>query len=413
MLKNLFNKHLFYIVAAVVAMCAPGQAAGQTARDTTYVLLPDSSNFVKASLIVVSPGDDVYTSMGHCALRMECPSYKLDFCFSYGTNNNTENLYSKLKFFTGQTNSGFLPIPTHLFLKQYEMEGREVKQTELNLTPDEKKRLWQLLDEDMIEGEHRKFNYISNNCSSVSANAIKWSLINEQMELGKLPDHLYMVNCDALRYVMRDIPWMRFVSVMQFGAPADDICDVDHCMCPENIHDILAGASFVPNDDSAPRPVFKGKQETLLPQKARITQVPVSPMTAMAILLAVTVVITALEWKFRLKMLGRITDTVLLSAQTVVGLMLLYLSTVAGLFGPHWNWYLIVFNPIPAIVWLIWRNKVNKRWLYSFYTVVLLIFVSLTPFSSQLDIEHQLITLALAVRCASNCLACSRPDDKK
>ena len=39
----------------------------------------DSSNFVKASILLVSPGNSVYSVCGHAALRMECPMHQLDY----------------------------------------------------------------------------------------------------------------------------------------------------------------------------------------------------------------------------------------------------------------------------------------------------------------------------------------------
>ena len=40
-------------------------------------------NFVKASLLIMSPGDELYSCAGHSVLRLECPKFNLDYCFTY------------------------------------------------------------------------------------------------------------------------------------------------------------------------------------------------------------------------------------------------------------------------------------------------------------------------------------------
>ncbi len=94
--------------------------------------------------------------------------------------------------------------------------------------------------------------------------------------------------------------------------------------------------------------------------------------------------------------------------QSVAGILLLYLSAVSGLFGIHWNWYLIPFNPLPLVLWLCCRKQPWYPKVFVFYTVVLVLFILATPLSSQLDIEHQLITATLAIRCAAKAIHHSR-----
>ena len=47
--------------------------------DEEYKVSPDSSNFVIASLLTITPADAIYSSMGHSAIRMQCPSESLDY----------------------------------------------------------------------------------------------------------------------------------------------------------------------------------------------------------------------------------------------------------------------------------------------------------------------------------------------
>ena len=61
-------------------------------------VLPDSSNFVTASIIVISPGSQIYSTFGHCALRMECPSEDLDYCYTFESN---PSAFGVIQYLTG------------------------------------------------------------------------------------------------------------------------------------------------------------------------------------------------------------------------------------------------------------------------------------------------------------------------
>ena len=46
-------------------------------------LWADTTDFVRVSLVVSAPsGGALYSTLGHATLRMECPTYGMDYCFS-------------------------------------------------------------------------------------------------------------------------------------------------------------------------------------------------------------------------------------------------------------------------------------------------------------------------------------------
>ncbi len=147
--------------------------------------------------------------------------------------------------------------------------------------------------------------------------------------------------------------------------------------------------------------LFKSEKE-ILPVKLVVEPTKWSPTLIFAFLLALVVVYTILNSMGKCKKFGKWLDAVLLLLQTIIGLMLIYTSFVSGLFGKNWNWYLIPFNPLPLLIWLIWRRRKGFYKVYLFYTAVLVLFILATPLSEQLDLPHQLITATLAVRCFYN-----------
>ncbi len=363
-------------------------------EDTTYVLLPDSSNFVTASLLVASPGEAIYSQLGHAALRMECPRYRLDYCFSF---EEEPGMGGIMKFFLGKTDAHMMAVPTVQFIEVFKKEGRQVKQYTLNLTLHEKQELWRLLDNDYVDESLRNFNFLQNNCSSVSLRAVENVVVDDTLDFNKWPEQFHMINGEILRYQTRDWPWLQFWSITFLGTDADLFWENDERIGPELLVQAIKNTSIVAEGGSR-LPLVTGEKE-ILPLVNEIKASPLTPTWVFGFLLLVTILITMAQLKWKLKWLPMALDILLMVLVTIAGLVLLYTSFVSGLFGKHWNWYLVPFNPLPFIIWLLWRKRKGFNKVYIFYTVVLVLFILATPLSEQLDLPHQLITATLAVRC--------------
>lgn len=366
-------------------------------EDTTFVLLPDSSNFVTASMIVASPGDAIYSQFGHSALRMECPRYRLDYCFSF---EEEPGMGGILKFFLGKTDAHMMAVPSAQFLEVYKKEGRQVKQYTLGLTTHQKQELWRLLDNDYVDENMRDFNFLQNNCSSVSLTAIENVVTDETIDFNGWPEPFKLINGAGVRYLSRFSPWLEFWNMTFLGTESDGYWNHEQQVAPELLPQVLKKASIVAADGSK-RPMVTDEKE-ILPLVHEFKASPITPTWVFGALLLVTVLITLAQWLLKWRWLPRVLDVLLMALVTIVGLILLYTSFVSGLFGVHWNWYLIPFNPLPFIIWLIWRKRKCFYKIYLFYTVVLVLFILATPLSQQLDLPHQLITATLAVRCFAN-----------
>lgn len=360
-------------------------------------LLPDSSNFVTASLLIASPGEAIYSTYGHAAIRMECPVHNLDYCFSF---EQEADMGGFIKFFVGKTDAHMVAVPTVKFLTEFNKEGREVKQYILNLTTHEKKELWRLLDNDYVDEEVRHFNLLQNNCSSVSLMAIENVVTDETIDFNGWPEEFKMNNGKVFRLMTKSSPWLEFISITLGGTESDAFWEQEQRAAPALLTKVIKKATIVSTDGTSRAMVIGEKQ--LLPLVNKFQASPVTPTWVFGALLLIVVLITLaqLRWKFR--WLPRMLDIVLMTLVTIAGLLLIYTSFVSGLFGKHWNWYLIPFNPLPLIIWLIWRKRKGYYKVYLLYTVVLVLFILATPLSEQLDLPHQLITATLAVRCLYN-----------
>ncbi len=372
----------------------------QDTNPSDYVLAEDSSNYIKACILIISSTNEIHSVFGHVAFRMECPLHQLDYVFTFESDSETNNF---LTFFGGKAKAAFVAVPTMQFLTDIKNEGRGIKQYELNMTHHEKQELWRLLDNDMMEGPHRKFN-LTNHCVSMAIQKIQESCIEERLEWAPWQGIMLLNNGDLVRQYVKRSAWAEFLFVTFIGNHYGEYAIQNSRISPEQLPHELMNASFVSYDTSSKRPVLAGQGQKLLYEPKVVSINVVSPMMLFGLWLVVTCLITLAEWMWKRN--GRCIaigyDLVLLVCQTLAALVLIYIVIFSDVFGKCWNWYLIPFNLLPLIIWLCLHKQKNYGRTFLLYTVVLVAFLLMTPFVSQLDISHQLLTANLAVRCGSN-----------
>ena len=170
---------------------------------------------------------------------------------------------------------------------------------------------------------------------------------------------------------------------------------------PETIISMLREATIIDDNTGESRFVVTDPGVVLVKDGGKNKGLPVSPTMVFGALLVVTLFITAMEqWKGCYH-LAKWFDILLFTAQTLVGLLILYILLFSEIFMGVWNWYLIGFLPLPLFIWWCLRGRwASIGWLA--YCFILLLFIAATPFIGALDLPHQLITTAILVRCGSH-----------
>ena len=246
-------RHISRVLLCVIMLMMQGWAMSQASAATSQ----DSTHFVTASLMVISPGSEIYSVFGHCVLHMQCPSKHLDYVYTFETEPNY------LKFFAGKSKACFVAVPTQEFLQQYKSEGRGVTEYELNLMPHEKQELWRALDEDMAEGATRRFTMLKSNCVSMSLFMIEQAL--EKRYIDFTPNNWLprMGNARILHSYLRHSPWADFLFFTFSGVEADNRWSVEDLLSPTNVGPCLQSDQIVSTDGHQRWPVFVGKPRQL------------------------------------------------------------------------------------------------------------------------------------------------------
>ena len=363
--------------------------------DPSIEVLADSSNFVTASLLIVTPSNSFYSVFGHAALRMQCPSYHLDYVFTFESDPDVSGFVT---FFMGKAKARYVSVPSQTFFNYVSSEGRGLTQHELNLTFHQKQNLWRMLDESVAEGSRWRFS-LRNNCVSMLEWNVEIAATGDSIRWQRPAAEAMRNNGEELRYDLRQFPWAEFVFVTFGGYACGEQYDYVLRLTPENLPEALRHASFVNIETGAIRSVLQSSPQLILTATTSTSPSPYTPTKAFFLLLMICLIVTILEWIFNWKWIARWLDRILLVGQTLIGILLLVVTLGSDVFHMQWNWYLIPMNPMPFLIWLVWREHKHFARVYLFYTLVLIAFLALTPIVEQLDLPHQLITTTFAIRC--------------
>lgn len=366
------------------------------------VVPADTNGFVRASLLVASPGEKAYSVLGHAALRMQCPTHQLDYCFS---SELPEVGRQGIRFFSGSLKTGFIYAPTEKYCRDYVLEGRKVTEYELNLTDGEKRRLWQMLDERVADGLTTPCDYLNHGCAIECARMVDAVLLDEEIGYS-LPQELEERIVTRRRAVldrMRPYPWEALLWTFMAGTEADEEVSLfGRLIIPRDVAEAWQHAGLV---DSAggKRPLVLGTA-VLYPGEERLEDARMIPVVVLVLWLAVVLAVTLCgRYGICRKVAGWI-DVLLFSLQSVLGLFLLYMLCFSTQVATAWNWFFIPFNPLPFCIWLIGRNgrfkQIVRSRIYLFYACVLGVFLLASPWLwSVYSPVWMLLVASIAVRC--------------
>ena len=364
----------------------------------SITVAPDSSNFVTASLLISEPLHALYSVFGHATLRMECPTHHLDYVFTFESDPNFNTFMTGI---AGKAKAKYIAVPTDIFISDSRRMGREVKQFELNLTHHEKQELWRLLDKEMMAGDYRNFNLLTNNCLTSSILNVQHCLIGEHLEWGPIRYPLTHSDGHVLRYAAQHSPWAEFLFITFIGSGYNHWSMMESRIMPATVASMLSEAKIINDSTGASRFVITDSGTTLVESSGKDKATKITPNIVFCVLLLLTLLITLAEWLWGWQKVANVYDGLLFTAQLLVGFLMLYVTFFSELFISMWNWYLIAFLPLPILFGLI-RKKKTALCCWLCYSILLLLFILATPLIGLLDFSHQLITGSLLTRSISH-----------
>lgn len=202
------------------------------------------SENARISLMTVAPGDMLYSTFGHSALRVYDPVLRIDRCYNYGTFNFDEPNFL-LNFCRGRLRYYLDTEPYPSFEYGNLREQRPMQEQLLNLTAEQRQRLFDLLQENAREeNKYYMYDFFYDNCATRIRDIVKEAFFHQiafdssALPIGTTMRHL-------LRPYLRDMPWTQFGIDLGLGLPADRVALAeDYMFLPDYVHDLFAMAKL-------------------------------------------------------------------------------------------------------------------------------------------------------------------------
>lgn len=368
------------------ALSVAERNAAQGFNDTIDRLADD---FVEAYVAIAEPGDFLYTTFGHAAIHLKCPTFDLDYYYTMESEGIQEN---PLSFLSGNMKMGLFYIPAQDFLQSYREEQRGIREWKLNLTPLQEIQLWELLEGRVQKWQDLPYDFYHRGCAITIVN-----IIHELVELENIryaepwPERLQgTVREVCYNALQGSHEWTQFIMCLSVGDEIDkDIPCEQKLLVPMDLVEVWQKATI------NGCPILDREPIEILPAGTRqkgtwCTPLFVSVVMLILALLSLGTLFIKTRW---MKISGIIVDYAILGVVTLIGLFMTYLLFVSKLPCTNWNWLYVAFNPLPAVFWH-WR----KYWAFPYAVLMLGWVVAMICAPHLLSLlSHMLIICAFAI----------------
>ena len=298
-----------------------------------------AEDFVIASLLVADPGTVMYTVLGHACIRLQCPAFGMDYCFSY----ESESVKNRvLDFLAGKLMMGLFAIPVEEYCDIYREEGRGVYEYTLNLPIEVKRELWRVLDEHLMEGQKLPYDYFYRGCATTCVDFVKEALGETVIVYDRSLYENVPSGRDLGKKYTEENLWMRFIICFIGGSDLDEPLSGDRqLIVPIDL--VHAWQQAKVNG----KPLLASEPTVLVAGEPQTSNTWFTPMVLAVLLLVLSIINLWVKYPYF--------DWLMLVAQTLVGCFMTYLICFSDLCCTDWNWLIIPFNPLPLIFWH-WRK---------------------------------------------------------
>lgn len=356
----------------LLLMLLPVCAFAQT--DSLSVQQP-AEDFVTVSVCVASPGDELYSALGHACIRLQCPTYGLDYIYSYEAEDASHNV---LRFFAGKLKMAVRTVPTEQYVAQYAPAGRGVKEYVLNLPIRVKQRLWQQMD-NRLGYSPVPYDYMNRGCSVSVLSWLEEAIGKDTLVYAPWPEKFGCSRKEMAWGIVNE--WDHTFGCSFIGGEANrlDIPNPRKVIVPTVLIEVLQGAT------AFGKPLLTGECHVLLQQTKPVSRSKFPPIYVSLIIL----VVALLNLRFRTVW----QRAVVLTPCLLLGAFVLYLVLFSDLPCTQWNWLVVPFCPLPFLFWK-WR----RLWALPFAAVCLLWIIGMMVYPHQIvDDAHLILATAMAV----------------
>lgn len=319
------------------------------------------------SLLTSAPSDDeVYTLYGHAALRVQDPSQQLDLTFNYGIFDFSKPNFI-YRFAKGETDYMLGITDFAHYIVEYQMRGSCVTEQVLNLTLEEKERIWKaLLVNYQPENRVYRYNFFFDNCATRPVALVEKNLNGTVQYHDPYPEQTFR---SLINNCTRNHPWLTLGCDLALGSPTDRLASSHEMMfLPGYLKEAFAQAT-VRNPDGSERKLVKETNEigSSDSDSDEIGQTFFTPLMAGWLLFGIVFVMTLVEWRRKTYFRGM--DCLLFFIAGAGGIVLFFLSFISVHPCTCPNWNLVWLQPLHGVAVILFCVKKFKKAAYCYHFI--------------------------------------------
>jgi hypothetical protein len=317
---------------------------------------------LRISLLTCAPGEELYSTFGHTALRVQDKTTGLDQVYNYGTFEFDEDFYSK--FVRGKLLYALAVQSFPEFMYQYQMESRSVIEQELSLNCRQKEILLAALQQNSLpQARFYRYDFLFDNCTTRAGFMVDTAATADVVFKNLLPKDPLTFRDHIDVYLNRaNQDWSQLGIDLLLGAKMDREANNREAMfLPDNLMVAFDSAT------ADGKPLVARKQTILQMPSLASESLAITPVIAFSILLGVFLALTFIKKRWTQATLSAL-DFIFFLLLGLIGVLLLFMwfGTDHALCANNYNllWALLT-NLVAAFV-------VHKRlaWVKRYFQVV-------------------------------------------
>lgn len=340
---------------------------------TTLAQQSELSDTAEISVFTIGPGSSLNDAFGHNAFRIKDHERGTDLVFNYGVYDfNTPNFY--LKFAQGKLNY-LIGVDTYAdFLNSYFYQDRTIEEQVLNLSQNEKQKLFDyLINNYKPENRRYLYDFFYDNCATKIKDVTN-IVLNNDIQFNEPKDFHQQTFRELIHGNLNRNSWGCFGIDLALGAVIDKkATPAEHMFLPKYIHEFFKNATL----KSTGEPLVK--QNHLLYQKmehAETTSFITSPLMVFGVIGLLIILITRNDSRNKKQSVWL--DATLFSFTGLIGVFILLLWFATDHKATHHNYNLLwAFVLNIFMIGQLFRRKVNV-WFIKYIKLLVILLCLLT-----------------------------------
>ena len=299
---------------------------------------PKLSENTQISIFTCGKGEELYSTFGHTALRIQDPITQLDIVYNYGCFDfRDKNFY--LKFVKGDLQYYMNVTSYEDFIFEYQTDKREVVEQTLNLPLEKKQELFDALNSSLLSSEkYYTYKFIDRNCTSMIVDKINGLFGTKKIQ--KVDDKSISYRTVLYPY-FDNFFWYKLGINIVFGAKTD--MNAEKLFLPIELMNSLDKATV----DGKPLVL---KEETVV-EGDKINS-GFSFINSIYLICALIVIVIIINKRY-----------LFLSYLFICGILGVFLCLV-GFYSEHkellWNYNALLFNPLFLLIPFV-KDNLSKK----------------------------------------------------